>query len=99
MEVVVVVLIVNVINIKDFCEQIRDLLSRLTIRFPTDSAIGQHLLDNPDCAKLYNDDMFQIIGRARSSFHLAILGSIYIQTKKPPLCRQKEFVSLLELQW
>ena len=28
-------LIVNVINIKDFCEQIRDLLSRLTIRFPT----------------------------------------------------------------
>ena len=35
MEVVVVVLIVNVINIKDFCEQIRDLLSRLTIRFPT----------------------------------------------------------------
>ena len=35
MEVGVVVLIVNVINIKDFCEQIRDLLSRLTIRFPT----------------------------------------------------------------
>ena len=35
MEVEVVVLIVNVINIKDFCEQIRDLLSRLTIRFPT----------------------------------------------------------------
>ena len=28
-------LIVNVINIKDFCEQIRDLLARLTIRFPT----------------------------------------------------------------
>ena len=35
MEVGVVVLIVNVINIKDFCEQIRDLLSWLTIRFPT----------------------------------------------------------------
>ena len=35
MEVVVVVLIVNVIKINDFCEQIRDLLSRLTIRFPT----------------------------------------------------------------
>ena len=65
----------------------------------SDSAIGQHLLDNPDCAKLYNDDMFQIIGRARSSFHLAFLESIYIQTKKPSLCRQKEFVFSLGLQW
>ena len=36
----------------------------------SDSAIGQHLLDNPDCAKLYNDDKFWIIGRARSSFQL-----------------------------
>ena len=60
---------------------------------------GQHLLDYPDCAKLYNDDMFRIIGRARSSFYLAVLESIYIQTKKPPLCRQKEFVSSLGLQW
>ena len=49
----------------------------------SDSAIGQHLLDNPDCAKIYNDDMFQINGRARSSFHLAVLESIYIQTKNP----------------
>ena len=34
----------------------------------SDSAIGQHLLDNPDCVKVDNDDMFQLIGRARSSF-------------------------------
>ena len=72
--------------------------SRNTVK-SSDSAIGQHLLDNPDCAKLYNDDMFRIIGRARSSFHLAVLESIYIQTKKPPLCRQKEFVFSLGLQW
>ena len=65
----------------------------------SDSAIGQNLLDNPDCAKLNNDDMFRIVGRARSSFHLAILESIYIQTKKPPLSRQKEFVVSLGLQW
>ena len=37
------------------------------------NAIGQHLLDNPEYTKLYNDDMFRIIGRARSSFHLAVL--------------------------
>ena len=65
----------------------------------SDSAIGQHLLDNPDCAKLYNDDMFRIIGRARLPFHLAVFESIYIQTKKPPLCRQKEFVFSLGHQW
>ena len=65
----------------------------------SDSAIGQHLLDNPDCAKIYKDDMFQIIGSARSSFHLAVLESIYIQTKKPPLRRQKEVVFSLGLQW
>ena len=50
-----------------------------------DSAIGQHLLENPDCAKNYNGDMFRIIGKARSLFHLAVLESIYISTKKPLL--------------
>ena len=48
-----------------------------------DSAIGKHLLENPDCAKNYNGDMFRIIGKARSSFHLAVLESIYISTKQP----------------
>ena len=32
--------------------------SRNTVK-ASDSAIGQHLLDNPDCANLYNDDMFR----------------------------------------
>ena len=27
------------------------------------SAIGQHLLENPDCAKSYNGNMFRIIGK------------------------------------
>ena len=42
----------------------------------SDSAIGQRLLDNPDCTKLSNDDISQLIGRAWSSFHLAVLESI-----------------------
>ena len=57
-----------------------------------DSAIDQHLLDNQDCAKLYNDDMFQVIGRGQLSFHLSVLELIYILMKKLPLCRQKELV-------
>ena len=32
----------------------RSCRSRSTVK-TSDSAIGQHLLDNPDCAKLYND--------------------------------------------
>ncbi len=31
-----------------------------------DSAIGQHLLDNPTCAQNYSEDCFTIIGKARS---------------------------------
>ena len=27
--------------------------------------IGQHLLANPDCVKVYNDEHFQIIGKGR----------------------------------
>ena len=62
-----------------------------------DLAIGQHLLENPDCAKMCNDDKFRIIGQARSSFHLGVLEFVYIKTQNPVLCRQKEFVFSLGL--
>ena len=61
------------------------------------SAIGQYLLENPECAKMYNDDKFRIIGQARSPFYLGVLGSVYIKTQNPVLCRQKEFVFSLGL--
>ena len=38
-----------------------------------ESAIGQHLITNPECAKTYTDDNFRIIGQVRSSFHLGVL--------------------------
>ena len=62
-----------------------------------DSAIGQHHLENPECAKLYTDDKFRIIGQARSSFHLGVLESVHIKTQNPVLCGQKEFVFSLGL--
>ena len=58
-----------------------------------ESAIGQHLIANPECAKTYADDNFRITGQARSSFYLSVLESVYIKTQNPVLCRQKEFVS------
>ena len=47
-----------------------------------ESAIGQHFIANPESAKTYTDDNFQIIGQARSSFHLSALESVYIKTQK-----------------
>ena len=38
-----------------------------------DSAIGQHLLENEECAKHFNDVQFSILATARSSFHLSVL--------------------------
>ncbi len=62
-----------------------------------ESAIGQHLLYNPDYAKAYSENCFRIIGRARSTFHLSILVSIYIKSRNPLWCKQKEFAFALGL--
>ena len=63
----------------------------------SDSAIGHHLITNPECAKTYTDHNVWIIGQARSSFHLGVLESVYIKTQSPVLCKQKEFVFSLGL--
>ena len=57
-----------------------------------ESAIGQHLLTNPERAKTYTDDNFRIIGQERSSIHLSVLESVYIKTQNPVLCKQKDFI-------
>ena len=62
-----------------------------------DSAIGQHLLDNEQCAANYNDKRFKILAVARNSFHLCLLEATFIKTKHPVLCKQKEFVYTLKL--
>ena len=66
-------------------------------KMKSDSAIAQHLIENPECAKTYSDDNFRIIGQARSSFHLSVLESVYIKTQNPVLCKQKEFIFSLGL--
>ena len=62
-----------------------------------DSAIGQDLLDNDQCALNYDNKRFSILAAARSSFHLNLLEAAYIKTRRPVLCRQKEFVYTLKL--
>ena len=61
-----------------------------------DSAIGQHLTENPESAKAYLGDKLPIIGQARSSFHLGVLESVYIKTQNPVLCKQKSSFSHLD---
>ena len=56
------------------------------------SAIGQHLLDNPECVKNYKKDNFSVLVRAENSFQLHILEALCIQSLKPSLCKQKKFV-------
>ena len=62
-----------------------------------DSAIDQHLLDNDQCALNYDNKRFSILAAARSSFHFHLLKAVYIKTRRPVLCRQKEFVFTLKL--
>ena len=56
------------------------------------SAIDLHLLENPACGKQYDESCFQIIGHARSAYELSVLESVHINTIKPILCRQKDYV-------
>ena len=43
-----------------------------------DSAVGQHLLDNEQCAANYNDKRFKILAMARNSFHLCLLEATFL---------------------
>ena len=62
-----------------------------------DSVIGQHLIENDQCAANYNEDQFSIRDTARSRFHLTLLEASYIRVRRPNLCKQKEFVYTLHL--
>ena len=48
-----------------------------------DSAIRQHLIQNPECDKTYTDDNFRVIGQTRSFFHSSVLESVCIKILNP----------------
>ena len=59
-------------------------------------AIGQHLLDNAQCALHYNNNKFSILAQGRS-FHLSALEVTFIKSLNPLLCKQKKFVYSLKI--
>ena len=75
----------------------RDCKTKISSIHNCDSAIGLHLLQNDECAKLYNDRQFSILVKALTPFHLAVLEATYIKIHQPVLCRHKEFVYALQI--
>ena len=53
------------------------------------SAIGQHLIENANCAEQYNVDAFKILSRQKSITHLRKLEATFIYSMDPMLRRQK----------
>ena len=62
-----------------------------------DSAIGQHLLENPPWASQYSDTNFSILAQGRTSFHLSALEAMFIKSFQPNLCQHKEFLYSLKI--
>ena len=61
------------------------------------SAIAQHLMEKEECRQRYEDQQFTVLAKARSEMHLRILEAAFIHHTDPSLCRQKKFVTDLEL--
>ena len=61
------------------------------------SAIWLHLIENPACAASYDESCFKVLAQGRSKFHVDVLEGVFINTEKPILCRQKDFVFNIKL--
>ena len=61
------------------------------------SAIAKHLINNRGCASTYSEDLFTILSRVHSDFHLKMLETIYILTHEPSFCKQKKSLSGLNV--
>ena len=75
-------------------EQPPHMCKNISSKINCESAIGQHLITNPECAKTYTDDNFRIIAQARSSFHLGVLESVYIKTQNQSCVDKKSLYFL-----
>ena len=57
----------------------RDCKTKISTIHYCNSAIGSYLLQNDECTKFYNDQQFSILAKARTQFHLATLGYVYMR--------------------
>ena len=54
------------------------------------SSIAEHLINNCNCASSYNVDLFTILSKSHSDYHLKVLETIHILTHKLSLCKQRK---------
>ena len=73
-------------------ESLKKITIKQTLNAVEKSAICKHLYENKNCMLNFNMERFKIIEKARNSFHLDVLESVFISVESPILCRQKEFV-------
>ena len=60
------------------------------------SAIGEHLLSNPDYLGKFDRSMFSNVSKARTESVLHVLEAMFMKSMKPDLCKQMEFVKVLQ---
>ena len=61
------------------------------------SSVAEHLMNNTECLKHYQDDRFTILARGRNDYHLIVLESMYIMSLEPALCKMQQFDYKLKL--
>ena len=61
------------------------------------SAVARHLVENPECARSYNDGCFHVLTSGRSRWHLDLLEAGFLITQQPCLCVQKSNLNTLKL--
>ena len=61
------------------------------VRAAAKSSVSQHLLESKECGRQLKECNFNIIKKCRSSFEMDVYETVYIASKEPSLCKQREF--------
>ena len=67
------------------------------VKKKSDSAITRHIKEQHECLSPDLLKQFKVLSKARNQAHLDVLEAIFIRTKSPALCQQKEHVRHLSL--
>ena len=57
-----------------------------------ESSIAEHLINNCGCAEKFRVDLFSVLSKSHSSFHLKVLEIIHILTGRQSLSKQREYL-------
>ena len=61
------------------------------VRAATKSSVAHHLLENKNCGLKLSECKFTILRKCRSSFEMDVFETVFIASKEPTLCKQREF--------